>query len=85
MGEREGEGLVGRPRRQACGFEEAPALIGGEVLAAAGVDEVEIADQSRYFALRSVCRGSSTRPHRNVQELRIRRDRGLQGSAADRK
>ena len=35
--EREGEGLVGRPRRQARGFEEALALIGGQVLPAAGV------------------------------------------------
>ena len=35
-------------------LEEAPALIGGEVLAAAGVDELEIADQTRHFASRSV-------------------------------
>ena len=31
-------------------LEEASALIGGEVLAAAGVDELEIADQTRHFA-----------------------------------
>ena len=45
VGEREGEGLVGRPRRQVRGFEEALALIGGQVLPAAGVDELEVADQ----------------------------------------
>ena len=32
------------------GLEEAPAFIGSEVLAAAGVDELEIADQARHFA-----------------------------------
>ncbi len=42
-GEREGEGLVGRPRRQARGFEEALVLICGEALAAA--------DHARYFAV----------------------------------
>ena len=31
------------------GIEEAPAHIGGEIIAAAGVDELEIADQTRYF------------------------------------
>ena len=50
VGEREGEGLVGRPRRQARGFEQALALIGGQVLPAAGVDELEVADQARHFA-----------------------------------
>ena len=44
MGEREGEGLVGWPRRPGGGLEETPAFIGCEVLAAAGVDELEIAD-----------------------------------------
>ena len=39
------------------GLEEAPGLIGGEVLAAAGVDELKIADQARYFALRRVRSG----------------------------
>ena len=32
------------------GLKEAPAPIGGEVLAAAGVDEQEISDQMRRFA-----------------------------------
>ena len=32
------------------GFEEALALIGGQVLPAAGVDELEVADQARHFA-----------------------------------
>ena len=49
-GEREGEGLVGRPRRLARGFEEALALIGSQVLPAAGVDELEVTDQARHFA-----------------------------------
>ena len=40
VGEREGEGLVGRPRRQARGFEEALALIGGQVLPAVGCRRV---------------------------------------------
>ena len=31
-------------------FEEALVLIGGEVLAAAGVDELEVTDQARHFA-----------------------------------
>ena len=33
-----------------AGFEEALALIGGQVLPAAGVDELEVADQARHFA-----------------------------------
>ena len=48
--ERECEGLVGRLRRQGGGGEEALALIGGQVFPAAGVDELEIADQARHFA-----------------------------------
>ena len=32
------------------GFEEAQALIGDQVLPAAGVDELEVADQARHFA-----------------------------------
>ena len=42
------------PNPDRGGLEEAPALVGGEVLAAAGVDELEIADQTRHFAWRSV-------------------------------
>ena len=42
---RQGEckSLVGRLRCPGGDFEEAPALIGGEVLAAAGIDELEVA------------------------------------------
>ena len=77
---RQGLGDPGcRPRRQARGFGEALALIGGQVLPAAGVDELDAADQARHFARRSVYRGPSARPHLNVRELGIRRDRGLQG------
>ena len=50
VGEREDEGLVGRPWCQARGFKIALALIGGQVLPAAGVDELEVADEARYFA-----------------------------------
>ena len=50
VGEREGEGLVGRFRCAGGGLEETPAFIGCEVLAAASIDELEIADQARHFA-----------------------------------
>ena len=50
VGEREGEGLVGRPRRPGGDFEEVLPFIGGKVLVATRVDELEIADQARYFA-----------------------------------
>ena len=79
VGENVGERLVGRPRRQARGFEEALALIGGQVLPATGVDELEVADQARHFARRSVYRGGSARPRLGVLEFRKGRDRGLQG------
>ncbi len=49
-GKRESEGLVGRPRRSSGGLEETPALIGGEVRTVAGVDGVEVADQTRQLA-----------------------------------
>lgn len=39
VSEREGEGLVSRPRRPGGGLKEPPAFIGSEILAAAGVDE----------------------------------------------
>ncbi len=79
VGKREGEGLVGRSRRQGRGFEEALALIGGQVLRASCVDELDVPDQARHFAERSVYRSPSARGHLKVQKLRIRRDRGLQG------
>ena len=60
MGEREGEGLVGRPRRPGGGLE---------VLVAAGVDELEIADQARDFALRNVRSGPCARPRLGFPEL----------------
>ena len=55
-------------------------LIGGELLAAAGVDELVVADQARHFAWRSVRPGPSARPRLGVLELRKGRDRGLQGA-----
>ena len=50
VGEDEGEGLVSGLRRPGGDIEEAAALAGGQVLPAAGVDELEIADQARHFA-----------------------------------
>ena len=51
--------LVGWPRCTGGRFEEAPALIGGEVLTAAGVDELEVVDQAaekrRTLVERSAC------------------------------
>ena len=79
MGERERKSLVGRPRRSRGGLEETPAFIGGDVLAAAGVNELEIADRARHFALRNVRSGSCARPRLGFQEFGNRRDRALQG------
>ena len=79
VGEREGEGLVGWPRRPGGGLEETPAFIGSEVLAAAGVDELEIADQARHFAWRNVRSDPCARPSLELPEPGIPRDRALQG------
>ena len=69
MGERERKSLFGRPRRPGGGLEETSAFIGGEVLAATGVDELEIADQARHFAQRNVRSGPCARPRLGFPEL----------------
>ena len=74
---KECKGLVGWLRRRAGGFEEAPTHIGNEVLAAAGVDDLEIADQARYFALRTVRSGPSASSRKVLHKFEKRRDRAL--------
>ena len=78
MGERERKSLAGRPRRPGGSLEETPAFIGGEVLAAAGVDELEIANQARHFAWRNVRSGPIGRPRPGFPELGNPRNRALQ-------
>ena len=77
--ESEGESLVLGPRRQSCGFEEAPAITGGELFAAAGSDEPEIAGQPRHFARRSVRPGLSATPSLDLPGPGILRDRAQRG------
>ena len=61
------------------GLEETPAFIGGEVLAAAGTDKLEIADQAIHFAQRNFRLGPSAKPRPRLSKLRIPCERALQG------
>ena len=76
--------LARRPGTGA-GLKETPAFIGGEVLAAVGVDELEVADQARHFTWRNVHFGICAMPRQGLPELEIPVITPCRGPATGRK